>query len=458
MKKIISLLFIVSIAIAACGANETATVTPEPIEETPAVESSPTQTPAVETASRLEVDEEALNGVEVIVWTPWYGTEQSLFETFAREFNESNQWGIKITAQSQINFTNLYETVTASLPTAEKPDLVIALPEHAQEWYADGVSPDMTPYTNDPLYGINTQDIPAVFWDQDMAGDIRVAIPAQRTANVLLWNQSWAKELGFNSAPANSADFQKQSCGAHESLRTDEFVENDALGGWIVNTEGMTALSWMQAFDGGVLEEGNYRFLSPKNIEAFTFLRNLSEESCTWVSTGDPITSFAKREALFITTNLQDLPLVARAFVGAENRDEWVVLPFPNGENGVLAMYGSSYALLNSSPEEQLASWLFVRWLLDNEQDARWVEATHLFPLRDSTLSLLGDYEMTHPQWKQAVDLIPQGRMQPQLSSWRTVKVVLADGFAHMYRVGIPSGQVAAVLAQMDTLANELNK
>ena len=65
-------------------------------------------------------------------------------------------------------------------------------------------------------------------------------------------------------------------------MKKDEFAENDALGGWIVDTEPMTAYSWMLAFGGGVLEEGNYRFLTPNNIDAFKFLRELSESNCAW--------------------------------------------------------------------------------------------------------------------------------------------------------------------------------
>jgi hypothetical protein len=95
---------------------------------------------------------------------------------------------------------------------------------------------------------------------------------------------------------------------------------------------------------------------------------------------------------------------------------------------------------------------------LDSEQDARWVEVTHLFPLRSSTLDLLGDYERNRPQWKQAVDLIPLGQMQPQLGSWRTVKIMLGDGFRHMYRVNVSSGQVAAILAQMESMAKDLSE
>jgi ABC-type glycerol-3-phosphate transport system substrate-binding protein len=134
------------------------------------------------------------------------------------------------------------------------------------------------------------------------------------------------------------------------------------------------------------------------------------------------------------------------------------VLPFPNSEEGIIAVYGSSYAILKTTEEEQMAAWLFVRWLLENEQDARWVEATHNFPLRTSTVNLLGDYERNHAQWKQAVELIPLGELQPQLGSWRTIKVMLGDGFDHMYRVHVSSGQVAAILAQMESLAKDLNK
>lgn len=421
-------------------------------------ESTPTEESAVEAVTRIEVREEALKGLQITVWTPWYGVEQGLFETFVREFNAENEWGITVSAQTQINFTNLYETTTASLPTDGRPNLVIALPEHAQKWFVEGVTTNLNEYADDPVYGLDADDFPAVFWEQDLADDARVAIPAQRTTQVLLWNESWAGELNIKSAPASADDFKRQACRAHDAMSKDESAENDALGGWLVDTAPMTAYAWMLSFGGGVLEQGNYRFLSPDNIDAFQFLRELSETNCAWQGAADPIASFVKREALFVTLPLQDLPAVTRAFASADNRDAWRALPFPNEEDGLLAVYGSSYVILESLPEEEFAAWLFVRWLLDNEQDARWVEAVHTFPLRASTLSLLGDYEKTHPHWSAAVELIPLGEMQPRKGSWRTVKVMLGDGFSHMYRVNVSSGQVAVTLAQMDTMAKELSE
>ena len=458
MKNLPSILFIISILITACGApvtpaGESATTATQESEKTPRPEST------VAAQTRLDVKQEALDGLEITVWAPWYGVELGLLNTFVEEFNSENEWGIKVKMESQVNFTNLYESVSASLPTAEKPDLVIALPEHALEWNAEGVVTDLTPYAEDPLYGINSSDIPFVFWNQDSTGVARVAVPAQRTARFLLWNETWAGELGFDSAPDAPEDFKQQACRAQQAMLKDDSAQNDFMGGWLVDTEPMTAYAWLLAFEGGVLDGSDYRFLTPNNIAAFKFLRELSETGCAWqTANNEPFNAFANREAMLVTASLEDLPDIARAMASAKNTDQWKVISFPGENEDTLLIYGSSYVILNSTDNEQLASWLFIRWLLDSEQDARWVEATHLFPIRTSTVELLGDYEQTHPQWAQAIQLLPQGEIQPQLASWRKVKVMIGDGFTHMYRVNVPSGQVPAILAQMESIARDLDQ
>ncbi len=461
MKKILFLLLIASIILTACGTSNAtpASESSSSTANTQAATKTPRPEPAAGSATRLGVSKEGLNGLEITVWHPWYGVESSLFDTLVKEFNEKNEWGIKVAAESQINFTNLYENTTASLPTADKPDMVIALPEHALEWDANGVVTDLMPYVQDPAYGIDSSDIPNVFWNQDHFGGRRVALPAQRTARFLLWNEEWAGEIGFDSPPDAPDDFKQQSCRAQQAMLKDEVPQNDFMGGWYADTEPMTAYAWLLAFEGGVLDGSDYRFLTPHNIEALTFLRELSENLCAWqLANGNPINAFANREALFITASLEDLPEVARAFASAKNTDVWKVVSFPGANEDALVVYGSSYVILKSTDEEQLAAWLFARWMLENEQDARLVEATHLFPIRTSSVDLLGDYEKTHPQWAQAVKLLPQGEIQPQLASWRQVKIMIGDGFTHMYRINVPSGQVPAVLAQMESIARGLGK
>jgi multiple sugar transport system substrate-binding protein len=419
-----------------------------------------TNTTVVE--SRLGVQAEALNGLTVDVWHAWYGAPSSLFDSQVEEFNSTNPWGILVQAKSFQNFTELYEQASAAVNGPNRPDVVVGLPEYAVEWNAQDAVLDLTPYISDPLYGLsNAQiaDFPSVFWKQDQVGDVRLAMPAQRTARLLLYNQTWANELGFKDPPTTSTEFEEEACKANQAMRSDANPQNDGQGGWLIDTQPMTGLSWLLAFGGGAQESNGFRFLTPENIQATRFTKELEEKGCAWKTQNiTPLSKFVDRSALFATASLEDLPDLARAFASAGSTDKWTVLPFPGPADNAMVVYGSSYILLNSDDPDQLAAWLFVRWLLSPENQADWVNSVGYFPLQASTMSLLADYAAGHPQWAEAVNLLPQGRTTPELAAWRTVRVALGEGFNFMFRVDTPVGQVPVILAQLDALVTDLNK
>ena len=404
-----------------------------------------------------------LEGVSVEVWHPWYGVEAGLFESQAAEFNKVNPWGISVRTTRQHNYAELYDNISSSLADGTGPDLAIGLPEYAIEWETRGQVVDLTGYVGDSDYGLSPADVrdfPSVFWAQDDVAGKRLGIPAERGATLLLYNSSWAEELGYSAAPKTAAQLRQQACRAHMSFTGDSDRTNDAQGGWLIDPSSTTFLAWMGAFGGGVLEGDGYRFLTPKNLEALTFVKQLFDDGCAWSLPpgGDAAAAFAGRQALFATADLQDLPAFARAVASAGMSDEWTVLAFPGTGQSGLTVYGSSYIILKSTAERQLASWLFVRWLLSAENQAKWVEATGLFPLRSSEIPLLTSYQKSHPQWAAAIDLISEGSIQPQLASWREVRVMVGDGFDAMFRSNTPSGRVAEILAIMQRAASDLSK
>ncbi|MFZ5878459.1 MAG: extracellular solute-binding protein [Chloroflexota bacterium] len=457
MKRTSRIFILLAFLLAACTApTPVGTATPTPTH-TPTPLPSRTPTPA-----GLQIRVETLRGLTLRVAHPWFGPDASLFESMVAEFNGSNPWGIEVQAEGNVNYSVLFENVTAALPTSETPHLAVALPEHVRLWDAERFVVDLAPYVTDPNHGwsqAERDDYPAVFWAQDADGDRRLALPFQRSARFLLWNQTWAAELGFASAPASPEDFRQQACRAQQTMTTDSLPENDSLGGWVVDTDPMTALAWMQAFGGGALEGNDYRFMTRPNIDAFTFARKLQEDACAWMplSDVDPLAAFAGRQALFVTVDLAEFPAVTRAFGAAGNTDVWTPMAFP-GDDPALPIYGSSLVMFRTGAEEQLAAWLFMDWLVSVENDARAARTTGLFPLRVSALGQLGDYAASHPQWAQAVELIPEGSIQPQLGSWRLVRIMLGDGFAHMFRVSLASGEAATILSQMEATSRELSQ
>ncbi|MBN1303564.1 MAG: extracellular solute-binding protein [Anaerolineales bacterium] len=447
---------VVGLLFSACSPSN-----PEAASAAPTPRKTSTPWPTPKPVSWLNVDEEDLEGVTVAVWYPWFGAEASLLTSLIAEFNTDNPWGITVLGVSQSNYTNLYEAVNTAFEGDELPEVVIALPEQALTWHAQEKVVDLTRYVNDPVYGYSKTEIadfPQVFWEQDQVDTFRIGIPAQRSARFLFYNQTWAKELGFKSAPQTADEFLAQTCAANKAMLKDDDEQNDGWGGWIVDTDTMTIYAWMLAFGGGPVEEQGFRFLTPNNIATVKYLKSMYDENCAWSTKEDsPANRFAQRAGLFAAGSLEDIPDQMRAFTAASSSDEWTVIPFPGGASSEFAIYGSSYVVFESSDEEQLASWLFVRWLLEPERQARWVLSTGLFPLRASVLVELEDYRETHPQWAAAVNHIPQGRLQPQIAGWRQVKIVLGDGFNHIFRRDVPSGQVAAILAEMDKTVTDLN-
>ena len=438
----------------------------------------PTQTPSVaatekplatrlptQAVSSLNVEEEALRGAQVNVWHPWFGPEASLFESQIQQFNLTNEWGIVVNAESKNNFSELYLQTDAALKDVTYPDMVIALPEHALGWRDSVV--DLNAYLRDPIYGMSAlemSEFPSVIWMQDEVDDVRLGMPAQRTARFILYNRSWARELGFDSPPETFSDFQTQACAANKALGSDADPDNNALGGWLIDAHATTVLSWMLAFDGGVQEEDGYRFLAPGNVDAFKSLKLLQQRSCAWVASTESSVydRFAGRQALFVTAGLEESVDYSRAFGALGSKDEWIVLPFPGVARSAFVVYGSSFVVFNSDDVTQLASWLFIRWMVSAENQAKWVHSTNLFPLRSTTTDLLSEYSASHPQWTQAVALLPTGKMTPMLSSWRNVKIMMEDGFRDMFDTirhpDLTDGQVPLILKQMEDTASELNQ
>ncbi len=457
------LVILLTVIFSACTSS-TDSITPTPrTNATGDASAKNTPTPA---PSRLNVEKEALRGVQVKVWHPWFGAEASLFESQVAQFNTENEWGIVVSAQGKSNYSELFSQTNAALKNSSPPQIVIAFPEHALGWQDDVV--DLNPYVSDPIYGwdaFEVSDFPTVIWTQDEVDGKRYGVPAQRTARFILYNRGWARELGFDSVPETSAAFEAQACAAHRALSRDDDPNNDALGGWLIDTNAMTPLSWMMAFGGGATqEEDGYRFLAPGNIAAFKYLKTLQQKGCAWVASPElsAFDRFASRQALFATASLEDLPDQSRAFIAAGNKDEWIVLKFPGAERDAFVVYGSSFVMFKSDDATQLASWLFMRGILSPENQARWVKSTGLFPLRDSTMDLLADYSADHPQWASAVKLLSSGEITPQLSSWRVVRVMLGDAFSDMFDTirhpDLTEGQVPLILRQMDEIATDLNQ
>ena len=284
-----------------------------------------------------------------------------------------------------------------------------------------------------------------------------MGLPAQRSARFLFYNQTWAHELGFANPPTTAEEFRQQACAANASFLKDRDTTNDGYGGWIVDPNWQTDYSWLLAFGGGLVDGSAYTVRTDPNLAALQFIKGLFDKHCAWLSTEPtPFDSFARRSALFISADLGALPDQIEAMTRLKNPDGWTLLPFPGTHAGVEVTYGPSYSVLKSTPEKQLAAWLFSRWMLSQQNQARWVETTGLFPLRNSVLDIIGPYRSAFPQWDAALASLPLAQGVPQLASWRKVRYVIEDGVNVLFQENLPVDKLPDLLTEMDATVQEL--
>ncbi len=415
--------------------------------------STPTEPPAP--PPTLGVDPALLRGVTIRIWHAFAEAAYPVFQQQIGQFNASNDWGITVSETGFGDYLTLYEAMQVAIDSDEMPQVVVSLPEQLLEWQALGLLVDLEPYLLDVDFGMGEPglaDFPSAFWEGSGA-------PAQRSARYLFYNQTWAHELGFTTPPQTPEEFRQQACAANASFKANDDLQDDGFGGWVVDAHWQTAYAWLLAFNASPAAGEGYGFDSEANKEAFTFLKSLYDENCAWLTTdAAPFEAFAARKALFVSGDLAEIPAAALTLEAVGNADEWSLIPYPGLDEPVLSVYGPSYAILGSSPEEQLAAWLFIRWSLSAENQAMWVEATGLLPLRTSVLDLVAPYRRGSPQWEAAALALETSQPPPALASWRQVRYLLADGFERLFLLNLTHDLIPPLLEEMQQMAQELGE
>jgi multiple sugar transport system substrate-binding protein/sn-glycerol 3-phosphate transport system substrate-binding protein len=353
---------------------------------------------------------------------------------------------------------DLFQDVRASVNIGEPPDLALGYNNQLVAWHSqEEPLVDLNEYVNDPIWGLDEaeqNDFYTAFWDQDVVDGVRLGLPFYRSSQVIFYNQSWARELGFDDPPTSPDEFEEQACASAEE-------KDDDTGGWILSTETTTILSWIYAFGGQIVEpQGeSYRFDTPHVESALTFLRGLLDKGCAWkAETRYPNPEFAARQAIFYTSSIAGLPFQVEAFEEAGENDVWTSIPFPSSsDQPIITVYGLSIAVFKSTPEAQLAAWLFALWLSQPENQAGWVEISSYFPTRASTLDLLSDYIDQNPQFGAALELIPYSQIEPRLASWGTVRWAVSDAAEHIFNLDFDPEQISTVVKDLDATAAEIH-
>ncbi|GAB4479068.1 MAG: hypothetical protein Kow0088_19600 [Anaerolineales bacterium] len=428
----------------------------------PTASPTPYPIPTASPTSAIQLKEEQLQGVHLQFWHPYSDEIGDAFDRLAEEFSQQNPWKIHIES-TRINGVDLLnERMKTALDQGELPHLVIAPLYQALRWHKEKeILVDWSSYTDDLHWGLTLLEKEQFYpnlWGAGVLDEDRWGIPARRVVQLLLYNASWARALGLDAAPRTFTEFQQQSCAV---LANSSSADTRAVMGYLFTHDYPTIFGWLTAFGAqiAVNEEKGYEFESPEVKEALTYLRKLYEQRCAAEEqTLDELGVFAQRQSLIVPVNSGQLWAIEQKMKVASNQDRWTLLPFPTAKGeGASVLYGTDFVLLRSSVREQLAAWLFVKWVLSQENQQRLAEETLGLPLRSDVGKELEKDVQLPSAYREVLEVLPKGLNEPLWASWDTVRWAVGDASRQLVAWYFTLEQIPTLMQILDKTAAELH-
>jgi ABC-type glycerol-3-phosphate transport system substrate-binding protein len=192
--------------------------------------------------------------------------------------------------------------------------------------------------------------------------------------------------------------------------------------------------------------------------EGLSALQQLVADNCAWLGKEtEPYLYFATRKALFYSGSTADLFEQAKAMSQAGSEDEWTVIPYPDSADHPLVLEsGPSYFIFTGDANKELAAWLFIRWLIQPEQQIKLDQASWSIPVSQALRSDPARVGITSPQWETAVQLSAVAEEGPSSSTWYLARNVLSDAFRQVFQPETKEEDLPLLLQQLDSTIQDV--
>jgi len=284
----------------------------------------------------------------------------------------------------------------------------------------------------------------------------RLGLPPNRSMEVLYYNQSWLEELGYDGPPTTPAEFKEMACAAAATPYSGATAEGSL--GYQLSIDTSRFASWTFAFGGDIFDYDANQFTlnSDASVAAMEFLQDLFDEGCARIVSenyGDQ-TDFGNGTLLFAIGSTSGLTYYKSA-VDSGAGHEWSIAALPTS-TGVIKqnVYGASVGIPKSTPERELAAWIWLKYYTSPEPQAAWAKSSLYFPTRTSVAEDMTAFFLANPAYKKGFDLLKYGAFEPPVPGYDFVRTEVNGTMAALMED--PTLDVPAELAKLNGTANEI--
>lgn len=400
-------------------------------------------------------------GVTIDYWHQFNSGEQlETMNALVEDFNANNEYGITVNALAQGNYNDIRDLINAGIVSGELPNIAAGYANDAASYALDAAAQDLYFYLNSPEWGLGDQlegDFNAALLPFNEVNGELLAWPHQSSAQVFVYNQTLLEELGFDGPARDIETFVEQACASAQSTTAD----GTQRLGYPITTDSSQFESWVAAFGGNIYnaETGEYQFTSEPALNALQLYADLYTSGCGYI----PAERFAEQNDFalgltpFMSTSTAGFTFIVAAFDASGYEAEWSVTTFPHTEgNEILQVFVPSIILIGGTPEEQLASWIFLRYLVSPEAAAQWSAGTGYFNPVPSTAEVVTADSFDDPKvgelFTTANNLLNNPDIElyggPSISAQGTVRGFVSEAIANVTSNEMPVQEAAELLQQ----------
>jgi len=440
-SKLFSLFAIVMIAALVLGACAKPTAVPT-VEETAAPVVEETEAPVVVEPTEAPTEPpvvdpwaEVVPAKEIVWWHQHTGeAREAAIAKIISDFNATNEYGITVTAEYAGSYGDIFNKMLPILNTTDVPDVVVGYQNQVATYQLADSMFDMNELINHPTYGL-TQEEQDDFFPGFFAQDVlslfdnqRLGLAPNRSMEVMYYNMDWLKELGYDAPPTTPEQFKEMACKAAATPFSGATEGAASPTGYELSIDTSRFASWTFAFGGDMFdyEANQFTLNSPAAVEAWTFLQGLFADGCARLVTenyGDQ-TDFGNGTLLFAVGSSSGLLYYGDAVAADGTPFEWGVTAIPHTTpDPVMNIYGASVSIPKSTPERELAAWLFVKYYTSAEVNAAWAKASGYFPVKASIADeVTAEFPGNQEAYATAISLLPYGVFEPPVPGYDFVR------------------------------------
>nr|WP_290668966.1 extracellular solute-binding protein [Ardenticatena sp.] len=358
-------------------------------------------------------------GNTITVWHALPPLQREALHEIAQTFNTNNPWDIRVELDATTDTLALEQRVLAAIQTNTHAEIVIGVGQLLDELQEADMLVPLRPFLDDPRWTLSEEETSNLYLNAFPNTSLTTPsgalyMPLNLNVMVLAYNREQMMRLDIESPPVNWAEFEAQCLAFVEQMQRPCLALQP-------NARTLVGIGWTFGVD--LLNPEQVQTADDEMLTLLGFLFSLSERGMINVMTDqNPFDAVASGDALFA--------LVGTAQLGDEKESgQWSAAALPTlTQDPFLPAWGPTFTLLNTTPEQNLAAWLFVRWYLTTPPaQQEFAARTHLLPVHKEAAEALKSDERVPAGIRRALLTLPESRSLHDSPTWEQIEPALSN-------------------------------